>query len=560
MALSSNYVVDKLMNFGDMDLTKLTLTEASALIRQGSVTPTQLTAATLHQIATHDTKLNAYITVSGEAALAQAQELDAEQRAGKLRGPLHGIPIGLKDNVDTLGVPTTAASAVFQNRIPQKDAEVTKRLKAAGAIIVGKLNLHEFAAGGTGHVSAFGATHNPWDLDRVTGGSSSGSGGAVAGRMCFAALGTDTGGSIRIPSSWCGLVGLKPTYGLVSIRGIVPLIYSLDHCGPMTRTVRDAAIMLNVLAGYDPQDAASVDHSPENYVEALGQSTKGFRLGAPEEFYLDLDPEVESAMQTATEVLSSLCAGVVSQDNLPACGDFMHFLAETMFFHEQTIRDVPELYQADTRQFLMSFPPLPATDYIRARERLTELRRTVDDSFKSFDLVILPTERVLPFTIEETISASARAAQTGGIAPQQMITIANTYQFNMYGLPALSMPCGYSASGLPIGMTIAGPRFSEGKILALAAAYEEATSWHMRRPIYVGLMSVKFGRFGLRFILLAYVVSSKSEQEGFDTICSKEKSYGSGTISSWPISMGSLHACRYQIRMMEPSTASAPTS
>jgi aspartyl-tRNA(Asn)/glutamyl-tRNA(Gln) amidotransferase subunit A len=482
MALSSNYVVDGLMNSGDTDLTKLTLTQASALIRQGSVTPTQLTAATLHQIATHDAKLNAYITVSGEAALALAQQLDAEQRAGTLRGPLHGIPIGLKDNVDTLGVPTTAASEVFQNRIPQKDAEVTRRLKASGAIIVGKLNLHEFAAGGTGHVSAFGATHNPWDLDRVTGGSSSGSGGAVAGRMCFAALGTDTGGSIRIPSSWCGLVGLKPTYGLVSIRGIVPLIYSLDHCGPMTRSAKDAALLLNVLAGYDRLDPASVNHPTEDYVEALGQSTEGFRLGAPEEFYVDLDPEVESAIQAATEVLSSLSAGVVSRDNLPACGDFMQFLPETQCFHEQYIRDVPELYQPDTRQFLTSFSPLQATDYIRARDRLTELRRTVDDSFNGFDLVVLPTERVLPFTLEETVSASARAAATGGLAPQQMITIANTYQFNMYGLPALSMPCGYSASGLPIGMTIAGPRFTEGKILALAVAYERATSWHMRSP------------------------------------------------------------------------------
>jgi aspartyl-tRNA(Asn)/glutamyl-tRNA(Gln) amidotransferase subunit A len=465
-----------------MDLAKLTLAEASELIHRGSVTPTQLTVAILREIETHDAKLNAYISVNGEAALAQAQQLDAEQRAGKLRGPLHGIPIGLKDNIDTAGVPTTAASGVFQDRIPREDAEVTRRLKAAGAILVGKLNLHEFAAGGTGHVSAFGATHNPWDLDRVTGGSSSGSGGAVAGRLCFGALGTDTGGSIRIPSSWCGLVGLKPTYGLVSIRGIVPLIYSLDHCGPMTRTAQDAALMLNVIAGYDPLDEASVEHHTEDYVVALGQSTRAFRLGAPEEFYADLDPEVESAMQEATEVLNSLTAGIVSHANLPACGDFLHFLAETHCFHEQYISEVPELYQPDTRDFLASFPPPTATDYIRARGKLSELRRTVDDAFEDFDLVILPTERILPFTIDEAVSASARAAQTGTISPQMMITIANTYQFNMYGLPALSMTCGYSASGLPIGMTIAGPRFTEGKILALAAAYQRVTDWHERCP------------------------------------------------------------------------------
>ncbi len=244
--------------FHNLDLATLTIDEASAMIHCSSVTPTQLTLAILRRIAAHDQQLNAYITVNGEDALAHAQMLDAEQKAGTFRGPLHGIPIALKDNIDTAGVPTTAASNVYRDRIPREDAEVTRRLKAAGAIIVGKLNLHEFAAGGTGHVSAFGATHNPWALDRVTGGSSSGSGGAVAGRLCFGALGTDTGGSIRIPSSWCGLVGLKPTYGLVSIRGIVPLIYSLDHCGPMTRTVRDAAIMLNWLDTIRSMPQASI--------------------------------------------------------------------------------------------------------------------------------------------------------------------------------------------------------------------------------------------------------------------------------------------------------------
>jgi aspartyl-tRNA(Asn)/glutamyl-tRNA(Gln) amidotransferase subunit A len=483
MDLSADSVVEPTIESGyDPYLSMLTLAEASERIHSGSVTSTELTVATLHQIAAHDTKLNAYISVNGEAALATAQELDAEQRAGKLRGPLHGIPIALKDNIDTAGVPTTAASGVFQDRIPHIDAEVTRRLKAAGAILVGKLNLHEFAAGGTGHVSAFGTTHNPWDLDRVTGGSSSGSGGAVAGRLCFGALGTDTGGSIRIPSSWCGLVGLKPTYGLVSIRGIVPLIYSLDHCGPMTRTIRDAAMILNILAGYDPLDAASVNHAKEDYLAALDQSTSAFRLGTPEEFYEGLDPEVETAIAAATEVLSTLTAGVVSHDHLPASGDFMHFLAETHAFHDKHVSNVPELYQQDTRNFLTSFPAPTAMDYIRARDKLIELRRTIDDAFDGFDLVILPTERILPFTIEETIASSARAAETGGLAPQQMITIANTYQFDMYGIPALSMTCGFSASGLPIGMTIAGPRFSEGRILALAAAYEKATSWHKRLP------------------------------------------------------------------------------
>jgi aspartyl-tRNA(Asn)/glutamyl-tRNA(Gln) amidotransferase subunit A len=463
-------------------LTDLSLACASGMIRRRSITPTQLTAATLRRIAAFDRELNSYITVIGEDAMAQARELDQDQAAGNFRGTLHGIPIALKDNIDTEGVPTTAASGVYRDRIPREDAEVVRRLRAAGAIIVGKLNLHEFAAGGTGHVSAFGTTRNPWDPNRVTGGSSSGSGGAVAARLCFASLGTDTGGSIRIPSSWCGVTGLKPTYGLVSIRGIVPLIFSLDHCGPMARTAEDTAMLLNVLAGYDPLDLASVNHLNEDYVAALHQPTIGLRLGAPAEYCVDLDPEVASAFQTAVETMSSLTSGVVSNANLPACGDFLHFLAETQCFHERHLAEAAELYQRDTQQFLTRFPAPSANDYIRARERLVELRRTVDTAFDGFDLVILPTERILPFTLEEAIASSAGSVQGNGISPHQWVTVANTYQFNMYGLPALSLPCGFSTSGLPIGLTIAGPRFSEGRILALAAAYQRATSWHLQRP------------------------------------------------------------------------------
>ena len=466
----------------DLGLTNLTLARASELIHRRSITSTQITAASLRHIAACDHQLNSYITVTGEDAMAQARELDLEQTLGNFRGPLHGIPIAIEDNIDTAGIPTTAASGVFRNRIPGEDAEVVGRLRRAGAIILGKLNLHEFAAGGTGHVSAFGVTRNPWDPGRVTGGSSSGSGSAVAARLCFAALGTDTGGSIRIPSSWCGVTGLKPTYGLVSICGIVPLIYSLDHCGPMTRSAEDAAIMLNAIAGYDPMDAASLNHAKEDYVAALHQPTNAFRLGVPEEFYVDLDPEVASAVQTATEVLSTLTAGVVSHASLPPCGDFLNFLAETQCFHEKHLGEAANLYQEDTRQFLTKFPAPSASDYIRARDRLTELRRTIDTAFVRFDLIVLPTERILPFTIEEAVASSARATQIDGIPPQQWVTVANTYQFNMYGIPALSLPCGFSTSGLPVGLTIAGPRFSEGKILALAAAYQRVTTWHLRRP------------------------------------------------------------------------------
>src|SRR5712671_5583543 len=233
------------------DLSTLSLAEASSRIRSRSVSPVQLTEACLARIQTYNPKLNTFITVLREQAMAQARELETEQRAGKLRSPLHGIPIALKDNIDTAGIRTTAASAVFDDRIPDADAEVARRLKAAGAVLVGKTNLHEFAMGGTNATSYYGPVRNPWALDRNPGGSSGGSAAAVAAGLCFGALGTDTGGSIRIPASFCSTVGLKPTYGLVSIRGIIPLTLSLDHCGPLVRTVEDAAIILNILAGYD---------------------------------------------------------------------------------------------------------------------------------------------------------------------------------------------------------------------------------------------------------------------------------------------------------------------
>ena len=269
-------------------LAALTLAEASARIRAGSVTSTDLVSACLSRVDVYNPKINAFITVTRDGALAEAKLLDAEQRAGKLRSPLHGIPIALKDNIDTAGVRTTAASAVFDDRVPAEDAEVARRLAGAGAVLIGKTNLHEFAMGGTSATSYYGPVRNPWALDRNPGGSSGGSAAAVSTDLCYAALGTDTGGSIRTPASYCSVVGLKPTYGLVSIRGIIPLILSLDHCGPITRTVMDAAIVLNVLAGYDRLDIASAEHAAEDYVAAVKQPVKGFTVGVARVPFFDL--------------------------------------------------------------------------------------------------------------------------------------------------------------------------------------------------------------------------------------------------------------------------------
>ena len=456
------------------DLAALTLAEAAARIRSRAATPTQLTQACLARIETYNPKLNCYITVMRQQALAQARELDAEQRAGKLRGLLHGIPIALKDNVDTAGVRTTAASAVFDERVPDTDAEVTRRLKTAGAILIGKTNLHEFAMGGTNATSYYGPVRNPWALDRNPGGSSGGSAAAVSADLCYGALGTDTGGSIRIPAAFCGVVGLKPTYGLVSIRGIVPLTLSLDHCGPIVKSVEDSAILLAALAGYDKLDIASVEHAKEDYLAQMKQPISGLRLGIPRAPFFDLlDADVGKAVEEAIGVLAKMTAGV-KDVALPPVRD-IGLPGETYAYHEELYSRSSGRYQIPTRRALQNGGNAKAADYIRGRWKLELLRRTIDDAFSGFDAVVLPTRRRTPRKIDAAIK---REESDKPRNPE----LENTGQFNIYGIPAISVPCGFTSAGLPVGLMIAGPRFSEGRILALAHAYERATSWHARKP------------------------------------------------------------------------------
>jgi len=459
---------------GSEDLAALSLAEVSARVRSRSLTPTQLTQACLARIETYNPKLNAFITVMREQALAQARELDAEQRNGKFRSPLHGIPIALKDNIDTAGVRTTAASAVFDDRVPQEDAEVTRRLKAAGAIFVGKTNLHEFAMGGTSATSYYGPVRNPWALDRNPGGSSGGSAAAVAADLCFAALGTDTGGSIRTPASFCGVVGLKPTYGLVSIRGIIPLSVSLDHCGPLTRTVEDAALVLNAIAGFDKLDIASVEHAKEDYVAGMKQPISGLRLGIPRAPFFDLlDADVGKSVEDAIGVLAKITKSV-KDVTLPSTRG-INLGGESYAYHEEYFTRGSGRYQIPTRRALQNGGNLKAADYIRARWKLELLRRTIDDAFTDFDLVVLPTRRRTPRTIDASIK---REESDKPRNPE----LENTGEFDVYGIPAISVPCGVTSSGLPVGLMIAGPRFSESRVLALASAYERATEWSRHKP------------------------------------------------------------------------------
>ncbi len=453
------------------DPTDLSIAQAYRLIRSGALSPIDLVGAYFERIRHFDGRLNAFVTLTEERAVARARALEAELANGNWRGPLHGIPIALKDNIDTAGVRTTAASAVFAERMPDEDAEVVTRLTDAGAIILGKLNMHEFAYGGTSAVSHFGPVRNPWDLTRIPGGSSGGSGAAVAARLCAGALGTDTGGSIRIPAAHCGIVGFKPTYGLASVRGIIPLSVSLDHVGPMCRTVADAALMLQALAGYDPRDIASIRANVPNYSSALQRSTSTLRLGVPRTlFYDDVDPQILDAVERALNVLRELTAST-QEVELPTRPQARPVSVEAYGYHAEYLEERRELYAASTLERIMGGADVPAADYAEVLYQLKLGRKAIAGVFEEVDILITPTLAQLPVSIETALESPLESTQ---------ILIRNPGPFNFYGIPTISIPCGFSREGLPIGLQISGRALGELEVLALAHAYEQATDWHDR--------------------------------------------------------------------------------
>jgi aspartyl-tRNA(Asn)/glutamyl-tRNA(Gln) amidotransferase subunit A len=463
--------------FGEsQDLANLTLKQASELLRRKTASPVDLTQACLKHIETYNPVLNAFITVTKEQAMDTARAMEAEQRRGAWRGPLHGIPIALKDNIDTAGIRTTAASELFKDRVPSEDAEVVRRLKIAGAILLGKTNLHEFAYGGTSSVSYFGPVHNPWARDRVPGGSSGGSAAATAAALCFGSLGTDTGGSVRIPACYCGIVGFKPTYGRVSNRGVVPLSWSLDHVGPLCRTVEDAALMLGVIAGYDELDPSSAETPVPDYQCAFKMPVSKLRFGIPQTPFFDgVDPEIAKAVGAAIEVLRKL-ASTVEEVTLPSLGISLDEIytrvrgVEAYTYHAQWIAESPEKYQAPTRQRMIeNAAAVKTAAYAEARRQVQVLRRAIKETFASVDLLITPTLPSPPVVIAQGANPTA-------------VSIRNTSPFNVLGLPAISVPCGFTAAGLPIGLQIVGAPFAESTVLALANAYERETEWHKRHP------------------------------------------------------------------------------
>jgi len=460
-----------------------TLKQASENLRARKISSVELTQACLERMAAFNPKIDAWITIMKEQALAQAKALDKEAASGHWRGPLHGIPIGLKDNIDAEGVRTTAGSKTLAGNVAAADAEVTHRLRAAGAVFVGKANMHIFASGATSAVSYYGPVRNPWNLEMIAGGSSGGSAAGVAMDHCYAALGTDTGGSIRTPSAMCGVTGFKATYGRVSIRGIVPLTWSLDHCGPIARTVEDAAMVLAVIAGYDRLDLQCVDLPTSDYVAAIGAPVAQFRLGISPQFYDTLEPNVAEAVEAATAVLAKITKGTKEIEMPSILGTGAG--SEGGVYREELgnafVRDEGESTGGgggEGRGGGGGFTGSRAVDYIREWRALRTVRRTVDDEVfrkQEVDLIITPTIREVAWSIEDELT---RAANARARNPKP----GNTRALDDYGLPTITVPCGFSRTGLPIGLQISGGNWREVDVLALAHAYQKATDWHTHHP------------------------------------------------------------------------------
>jgi aspartyl-tRNA(Asn)/glutamyl-tRNA(Gln) amidotransferase subunit A len=465
-----------------VDLTALTLAEAARRMERKELSPVELTQAALERISTLNARLNAFITVLGDQAIIAAKVAEREMMSGQRRGPLHGIPIALKDLCATRGVRATAGSKILQEYIPTEDATVALRLAQAGTILLGKLHMNEFAYGPDGDNAHYGRVRNPWNLECITGGSSSGSGAAVAASLCLGALGTDTGGSIRIPSALCGIVGIKPTYGRVSRHGITPLCWSLDHAGPMARTVEDVAILLQAMAGYDVKDPSSAQRSVPDYAAALSGNMRGLRLGLPREYFFEMiDPEVEHAVRQAIEVMKGLGASVheVSWPSLryATLAALIIVLVEASAFHEPWIRTRPQDYHPDVALRLKWGLLLPASAYPKAQRLRALMCREAAQLWPQVDALVTPaTMMAAPRPDEAHIRLGNRQMSTREAILRLM------RPFNLTGLPAISVPCGFTSSGLPIGLQIAGKPFDEATVLRVAHAYEQSTDWHRRQP------------------------------------------------------------------------------
>ena len=459
----------------DIDLDDLDIVRMGRLIRSGEITATRLAEACLDRIARHDGRLDSFVTVTPETAVAQAAKADRELAAGCDRGPFHGIPYALKDNVDTAGIRSSSHSKIFADRVPTEDATVAAKLREAGGVLIGKTATFEFAIGGPAWDLPWPPARNPWNRDYLPGGSSSGSGAAVGAGFVPGALGTDTGGSIRWPAAMCGIVGFKPTYGRVSRRGVHPNTYSLDHCGPMTRTVADCALMLGAMAGHDPLDPGSIDEPVPDYAAASSGEIAGLRIGLVRDWYAeDGHPEVVDAVDAAVDMLRSLGASV-EETRLDPLQDYVDAkttisVSELYAVHEGDLKTRPGDFGRQLRSRVVAGALIRAEDYVQALRWRTELVTRAMASFRRFDLLV--TAGWL---------APADPADPSGVDFFKKRLLV-TMPFSLTGMPALCLPCGFSRSGLPLSLQIGGKPFDEATVLRVGQAYQQATAWHLARP------------------------------------------------------------------------------
>jgi len=453
-----------------MELTSLTIHDAASLLKQKEISPVELTQSHLRRIQQYDQRLNSFITLTPELALQQARQAEMEIMQGTYKGALHGIPLALKDLYETQGIRTTAGSIFFADYIPEADAAVVQKLKEAGAVILGKSNMHEIALGVTNENPHFGDCYNPWDLSRISGGSSGGNAAALAAGLCMGAMGSDTGGSIRIPSALCGVVGLKPTYGRVSLRGVIPLSWNLDHAGPMARSVRDVAILLQAIAGYDPEDAWSGDVPVEDLISAPISGLQGWRIAlAVDDYFTNaefVDSEVLQAVQKAAQVFEDLGARV-EQVPYPyahdaAMANGLMTPADAAAFHHQRLSENPQGFGLDVLKRLQTGAAYTSTEYSLARRMQTILRCKFNEFFNEYDLLLTPTTPITAPTRGSTDAVERARLLTRFTAP-----------FNLTGLPALSIPCGWSKDKMPIGLQMVGKAWAESKIILAGELYEQ---------------------------------------------------------------------------------------
>ncbi len=464
------------------ELCYLSIGQLAQLIQRREVSPVELVEAHLQRVALLEPTLNSFITITADIAKTAAKEAEEEIQNGRYRGPLHGIPMGLKDLYHVKGVRNTSGAKIFEDFVPEFDCTIAGKLKEAGAILLGKLNTHQFAYGITGENPDYGHMHNPWDPALIAGGSSGGSASATASGQCTFAMGSDTGGSIRVPSSLCGLVGLKPTYGRLSRYGLTPLSWSMDHPGPITRTVEDCATVMNIVAGHDPNDPAAVTVPVPDYTSALPNDLKGVRVGVPEEFFqVPLDPQVEAAVRTAVHVLEELGAQVspISWPTYPLSIPIATTiqLAEATSYHKDLVRTRGDEYYPPVRLLLEAGFFISATELNQAQRARTFFVRESLKLFEEVDVLAGPMTPVTAHPIGTT------EVEVGGtpMTPRAALT-QYTRPYNLSGFPALTVPCGFSREGLPIGLQLGARPFNEEMVLRAGYAYQQATDWHTRRP------------------------------------------------------------------------------